>query len=85
MFRRIGVRDGTTGQHLDPRRGAGSRLFRRGVMDAGRVARAGHDGLRRGKTLVIPGLRNWLTAESGRFAPRKMVTAVSRWVAEKTE
>ena len=39
--------------------GAGAaRLFRRGVMDAGRVARAGHDGLRRGKTLVIPGLRN---------------------------
>jgi short-subunit dehydrogenase len=34
---------------------AGSRLFRRGVMDAGRVARAGHEGLRRGKSL----LENW--------------------------
>jgi hypothetical protein len=30
-------------------------------------------------------LQNWLTAESVRFAPRKMVTAVSRWVAEKVE
>jgi len=29
---------------------AGSRLFRRGVMDPDRVAQAGHEGLRRGKT-----------------------------------
>jgi short-subunit dehydrogenase len=49
---------------------AGSRLFRRGVMDAGRVARAGHDGLRRGKTLVIPGLRNRALAFSVRLSPR---------------
>ena len=49
---------------------ARSRLFRRGVMDAGRVARAGHDGLRRGKTLVIPGLRNRALAFSVRLSPR---------------
>jgi len=50
---------------------AGSRLFRRGVMDAGRVARAGHDGLRRGKTLVIPGLRNRTLAFSVRLSPAR--------------
>lgn len=32
----------------------GSRLFRRGVMDAGRVARAGHDGLRRVRPWSFP-------------------------------
>ena len=80
MFRRIGVRDGTTGQHLDPRRGAGSRLFRRGVMDAGRVARAGHDGLRRGKTLVIPGLRNRAVAVGARLSPRVLATKISGYM-----
>jgi hypothetical protein len=30
-------------------------------------------------------VQNWLVAESVRFAPRKMVTAISRWVAEKVE
>jgi short-subunit dehydrogenase len=54
-------------------------------MDAKSVARAGYRGLMKGKTLVIPGVRNWLTVESGRLAPRKMVTAVSRWVSEKVE
>ena len=51
-------------------------------MDAKTVARAGYRGLMKGKTLVIPGARNWLTVESVRLAPRKMVTAASRWVSE---
>ena len=55
----------------------GTRLFRRGVMDAGRVARAGHDGLRRGRTLVIPGLRNRALAFSVRLSPRALVTRVT--------
>jgi hypothetical protein len=59
---------------------AGSRLFRRGVMDAGRVARAGHDGLRRGKTLVIPGLRNRALAFSVRLSPRILVTKISGYM-----
>jgi short-subunit dehydrogenase len=54
-------------------------------MDAKTVARAGYHGLLKGKTLVIPGVRNWLVAESVRFSPRKMVTAVSRWVSERVE
>lgn len=64
----------------------GSRLFKQfGAMDAETVARDGYRGLRKGKTVVISGAHNWLVAESVRFAPRKMVTAVSRWIAEKVE
>ena len=55
------------------------------AMDAETVARDGYRGLMKGKTLVISGFQNWLTAESVRFAPRRMVTAVSRWVTEKVE
>ena len=63
-----------------------SRLFRKlRPMNAEVVARDGYRGLMSGRTLVIAGIRNWLVAESVRFAPRKMVTAVSRWVAEKVE
>jgi short-subunit dehydrogenase len=63
-----------------------SRLFKKvGGMDAATVARDGYRGLMAGKTLVISGAHNWLVAESVRFAPRKMVTAISRWVAEKVE
>ncbi len=58
----------------------GTRLFRRGVMDAGRVARAGHDGLQQGKTLVIPGLRNRILAFSVRLSPRVVVTKVSAYL-----
>jgi short-subunit dehydrogenase len=60
----------------------GTRLFRRGVMDAGRVARAGRDGLQQGKTLVIPGLRNRILAFSVRLSPRVVVTKVSAYLQE---
>jgi short-subunit dehydrogenase len=63
-----------------------SRLFRKlRPMNAEAVARDGYLGLMAGRTLVISGVQNWLVAESVRFAPRKIVTAVSRWVAEKVE
>lgn len=56
-----------------------SRLFKQlRPMDAKTVALKGYRGLMAGKTLVIPGLRNWLVAESVRMSPRKLVTAVSR-------
>jgi len=55
----------------------GTRLFRRGMMDADRVARAGHSGMRRGRTLVIPGLRNRVLAFSVRLAPRTLTTRVA--------
>jgi uncharacterized protein len=63
-----------------------SRLFKKiGAMNVETVAQDGYRGLMSGKTLVISGTRNWLVAESVRFAPRKWVTAMSRWVAEKVE
>jgi short-subunit dehydrogenase len=63
-----------------------SRLFKKlRPMDAKTVARAGYRGLLKGKTLVIPGFRNWAVAESVRISPRKMVTAISRWVSERVE
>ena len=48
-------------------------LFKAGVLDASKVAWAGYRGLRRGKTLVVPGLRNKLTTTLIRFAPRSLV------------
>jgi uncharacterized protein len=63
-----------------------TRLFKNlRPMDAKAVARAGYQALLKGKTLVIPGFRNWLVAESIRVSPRKLATAVSRWVSERAE
>ena len=63
-----------------------TRVFKRsGVMSADKVALDGYHALMKGRTLVISGMQNWITAQSTRFAPRKMVTAVSRWVSEKAE
>ncbi len=61
-----------------------SALFRRlRPMDAKTVAADGYRALMSGKTLAISGFRNWLVAESVRFAPRKLVTAISRKLVEK--
>ena len=46
-------------------------------MDAGKVARAGWSGARRGKRVVIPGLGNKLLKETVRFSPRRLVTAAA--------
>jgi hypothetical protein len=61
-----------------------TRLFQKfGPMNVKAVAAQGYRGLMKGKTLVIVGTKNWLIAESVRFAPRKMVTAISRWITEE--
>jgi hypothetical protein len=63
-----------------------SRLFKQlGAMSAEKVARDGYRALMEGRTVAISGVHNWLVAESVRFAPRRLVTAISRWVAEKVE
>jgi uncharacterized protein len=63
-----------------------SRLFKQfGPMEAKTVARDGYRALMTGKTLKISGWKNFLVAESVRISPRKLATAVSRWVAEKTK
>ena len=63
-----------------------SRLFKKlGGMSAQRVALDGYRAVMESRTLAISGAHNWLVAQSTRFAPRKLVTAVSRWVAERVE
>lgn len=60
-----------------------SRLFNMGAMSAAKVALDGYRALMEGRTLAISGAHNWAVAQSTRFAPRKVVTAISRWVSEK--
>ena len=63
-----------------------SRLFKQlRPMDAKTVALKGYRGLMAGKTLVIPGLRNWMLVESLRISPRKLVTAVSGRLMDEVE
>jgi short-subunit dehydrogenase len=52
-------------------------------MDAATVALDGYRAMMAGKTMAISGFRNWLVAESVRFAPRKLVTTISRKVLEE--
>ena len=60
-----------------------SRLFKQlGAMNADKVALDGYRALMEGRTLAISGLHNWLVAQSTRLGPRKVVTAISRWVSE---
>jgi len=62
-----------------------SRLFKQlGAMNVEKVALDGYRAVMEGRTLAISGIQNWLVAESTRFAPRKLVTAISRWVSEPT-
>jgi uncharacterized protein len=59
-----------------------SRLFQFGAMSAERVALDGYRALMKGRTVAFSGAQNWLIAQSTRFAPRNIVTAISRWVSE---
>jgi short-subunit dehydrogenase len=72
--------------HTDFAKRAGvenSRLFKQvGAMSAEKVALDGYRAVMEGRGLAISGVHNWLVAQSTRFAPRKMVTAISRWIAE---
>jgi short-subunit dehydrogenase len=62
-----------------------SRLFKQlGAMDVDKVALDGYRAVMEGRTLAISGAHNWLVAQSTRFAPRKLVTAISRWISEPT-
>jgi len=52
------------------------------------VAHAGFQAMLRGQRVYVPGVMNWLMAQSVRFTPRRLVTwmvkAMSRPIAEKT-
>jgi short-subunit dehydrogenase len=63
-----------------------SRLFKKiGAMKVETVAQDGYRGLMSGKILVFSGLKNRLSAEMARFAPRRLVTAVARWTSERVQ
>jgi len=62
-----------------------SRLFEAFVMDAPTVARAGYDGMMRGKTLVVPGLRNKLIPVAARLTPRSLIATLSHRAARPSE
>ena len=60
----------------------GMRFLRMGSMDARTVAEDGYRALMAGKPVVISGFKNWLVAQSVRFSPRQLVTAVTRTIQE---
>ncbi len=59
-----------------------SKLFRRGVMNASDVAEIAYREFMRGKTTIIPGLRNKILAQSVRLSPRKLVPMIVRLLQE---
>src|SRR5215467_4982739 len=60
-----------------------SRLFKQlGATSAEKVALDGYRAVMEGRTLSISGVHNWAVAQSTRLAPRKLVTAISRWINE---
>lgn len=61
-----------------------SRLFESFVMDAPRVARAGYDGMMKGKAVAIPGLRNKLIPLATRLTPRPLIATLSHHAARPT-
>jgi uncharacterized protein len=55
----------------------GNGLFDRVAMESPEVVKASLRGLDRNKAVVVPGLVNKLTANSGRFAPRSVVRKIA--------
>ncbi len=53
-------------------------IFKLGTQSSEAVARAGYDGFRRGKTIVVPGIRNKISAASVRFTPRPLMRRIVR-------
>jgi hypothetical protein len=62
-----------------------SRLVQGGLDDPGDVARAGYEGMRAGKTVVVPGLQNKLQTLLVRALPRSVVRSVVRRAQAPTE
>jgi short-subunit dehydrogenase len=53
------------------------------VMTAAEVARAGYEGFREGKRIVIPGAMNKIGAQAIRFMPRSFATGIVKRMQEK--
>jgi hypothetical protein len=60
----------------------GQRLLKFGSMDARTVAEDGYRAMMAGRPVVISGFKNWLVAQSVRFSPRRLVTAMVRKTQE---
>lgn len=61
-----------------------SRLFNNPlVMSAEEVAKIGYDGLKEGKTVIIPGKMNKLLAFGTRLTPRKITAILARKIQEQ--
>jgi short-subunit dehydrogenase len=60
----------------------GMNLLKFGAMDTHTVAEDGYRALMSGKPVVISGFKNWLLAQSVRFSPRRLVTAIARKTQE---
>jgi uncharacterized protein len=61
----------------------GMRLLKFGSMDAETVAEDGYRAFVAGRPVVISGFKNWLLAQSVRFSPRRLVTAIARKTQEE--
>ena len=57
-------------------------LLKFGAMDAHTVAEDGYRAFVAGKPVAISGFKNWLLAQSVRFSPRRLVTAIARKTQE---
>jgi hypothetical protein len=53
------------------------------VLDAATVARAGWEGAKRGKRVVVPGVANRILAVGARISPRRLTTKIARKLQEK--
>jgi short-subunit dehydrogenase len=51
-------------------------------MSSAEVARAGYEAMKRGRRVVVPGLKNKLLTQSIRVSPRRMVTTIVRKLQE---
>jgi short-subunit dehydrogenase len=52
------------------------------VMSAADAARAGYDGMKKGRRVVVAGLGNALLVQGTRLAPRRLSTAIARRIQE---
>ena len=73
----------TTTEFHKRAKATGMRLLKMGSMDAHTVAEDGYRAFVAGKPVVISGFKNWLVAQSVRFSPRRLVTAIARKTQEE--
>jgi hypothetical protein len=73
----------TTTEFHKRAKATGMNLLKFGSMDAHTVAEDGYNALMAGKPVAISGFKNWMLAQSVRFSPRKLVTAIARKTQEE--